>query len=402
MTLLLLLLACTDAKDPPPSADSSPPVESRPDSSPESVPPDSAETGHTGETATEPVPTDPDAEFDRWCRGAAWDASLTEATVGGEDTDYLGYLSSAFDAGTLETMKLIPTHPFQVTKIQMEYANGEGQVRVHLMTTYGRSYPGGWPDLDDPDANLITPVTLDVTDPGRSPEVYEIDVAGVWLEPGQHYMLVSEYVTDGGPTTSVESVPDGEASRALLMLPGEDTPYGLEGNFRMRLSGYDFCAWTADERWFGEDTAAAFMGDASSYAAITDVDSDGHVDVLTYPDGPRLYRGDGAGGFGAAEALWPEVGVSSMLVFGDVDNDGDQDAFAATYTGADDDGDGVTKAEGDCNDLSTAVSPDAAELTNGIDDDCDGVTDDGADTTDADLDGVSAADGDCDDTVSSI
>jgi len=40
------------------------------------------------------------------------------------------------------------------------------------------------------------------------------------------------------------------------------------------------------------------------------------------------------------------------------------------------DGDGYTKTSGDCDDASKAINPDAVELCNGLDDDCNGKTDD--------------------------
>src|SRR3989338_5119219 len=45
---------------------------------------------------------------------------------------------------------------------------------------------------------------------------------------------------------------------------------------------------------------------------------------------------------------------------------------AACTDDIDDDGDGYTELEGDCNDHDPSVYPDAAEVCNGIDDDCDG------------------------------
>ena len=111
----------------------------------------------------------------------------------------------------------------------------------------------------------------------------------------------------------------------------------------------------------------------------------------------HYWLNDGAGGFTRLEDPWPEAKDSSMLIFGDVDNDGDQDAFAATYIGADNDGDTVTRDGGDCNDADATVYPGATELTDGQDNDCDGVADDGTDTADADADGFSIAAGDCDD-----
>ncbi len=69
--------------------------------------------------------------------------------------------------------------------------------------------------------------------------------------------------------------------------------------------------------------------------------------------------------------------------------------------GYDDDGDGLTEDEGDCNDADPAVTPDATEvLGNGVDDDCDGIVDQG--TADLDFDGYATGGGDCDDGDPSV
>ncbi len=65
--------------------------------------------------------------------------------------------------------------------------------------------------------------------------------------------------------------------------------------------------------------------------------------------------------------------------------------------GQDCDGDGYTDSS-DCDDTDPVVNPGAADPTNGVDDDCDGVTDDDELNADGDGDGVTPAEGDCDDT----
>ncbi len=78
-----------------------------------------------------------------------------------------------------------------------------------------------------------------------------------------------------------------------------------------------------------------------------------------------------------------------------VDNDCDGLIDEGT-SGYDDDGDGVSEDEGDCNDNDENIYPDNVEIAgNGIDDDCDGVTDSG--NNDMDADGYATTGGDCDD-----
>jgi len=64
----------------------------------------------------------------------------------------------------------------------------------------------------------------------------------------------------------------------------------------------------------------------------------------------------------------------------------------------DDDGDGFTEADGDCDDDNVHVYPGGVEIGDGLDNDCDGEVDESMDTGDDDGDGWSEADGDCDDT----
>ncbi len=68
--------------------------------------------------------------------------------------------------------------------------------------------------------------------------------------------------------------------------------------------------------------------------------------------------------------------------------------------GADEDGDGVTVAEGDCDDLDARSYPGAEELCDGRDNDCDGIVPD--DERDGDGDGVLGCGGDCDDGNASV
>jgi hypothetical protein len=212
-----------------------------------------------------------------------------------------------------------------VKQIRLAFGGMPGTVRVRLMTTWGRSYPGGWPDLDAVPANLIPAIDLDV--PAPDPETYlEIDVTdlGVFLEPTQHYVVAVEHLGPA-PQLAIESTAAGDPSRALIHVPGEDTPYGLgEANFRIELAGDHFCAWTDAERFFGEHTDTPFAAVTGSYIQLADLDDDGHDDVVVQGPGPLAYFGDGGGNFvPAVSTPFPGATDASLLVFADVDGDGD-------------------------------------------------------------------------------
>lgn len=85
-----------------------------------------------------------------------------------------------------------------------------------------------------------------------------------------------------------------------------------------------------------------------------------------------------------------------------LDNDCDGVTDEGT-DGSDGDADGWTAAAGDCDDTRADVHPEATEdEANGLDDDCDRVADAGTDESDADADGWSIAAGDCDDTRADV
>jgi len=78
----------------------------------------------------------------------------------------------------------------------------------------------------------------------------------------------------------------------------------------------------------------------------------------------------------------------------DEDCDGIVDEGTDYY---DDDGDGWSEAGGDCDDAVSGSSPGGEEECNGVDDDCDGVVDETTSCYDDDVDGFTEDDGDCND-----
>ncbi len=394
--------------------------------------PDVAQNDGGGDAADAATPSVP-AGFERFCNGKDFASTLEPATVGKLGGSYTGYYANGVDAngnqvpmktGTEEMMKVIPQQPFLVDTIRVAFAAGSGKARIRLENTFGRSYPASFPahdpdqpvskfpDYDPKAVDIVPPVEIDVTN-AQPDQWIDIDVSAAHaaLLPTQHYMIVFEHEA-AEPHLAIESVPDGEYSRALLLFPDQSGAYGVSdksggpGNYRLELVGRTFCSWSAQEHWFADDTSPPFTGDIAG-AGIADINGDGHDDLdISVRDANgglahKAYLGDGAGHFSPMDSLGLAYDVS-MLVFGDFDNDGDEDAFGTVYVYPDQDGDGVTVQDGDCNDHDPAIYPGATETVNGKDDNCNGVADEGTsgagDTSDADGDGVTVADGDCDDT----
>jgi hypothetical protein len=83
------------------------------------------------------------------------------------------------------------------------------------------------------------------------------------------------------------------------------------------------------------------------------------------------------------------------------DNDCDGTTDEGTE-GSDDDGDGVSEVDGDCNDYNNQVYPGAPERGDGADNDCDGTVDEGTSLYDDDGDGFAEVNNDCNDDDSTI
>ena len=91
-----------------------------------------------------------------------------------------------------------------------------------------------------------------------------------------------------------------------------------------------------------------------------------------------------------------------LLLF-TVRNSAEYEATASTYfdvvalVDIDNDGDGFSENQGDCDDENPTTAPGATELPNNVDDNCDGRIDEGTTRYDDDGDGFTEEQGDCDD-----
>ncbi|MCO4743666.1 MAG: hypothetical protein KC912_02685 [Proteobacteria bacterium] len=124
-----------------------------------------------------------------------------------------------------------------------------------------------------------------------------------------------------------------------------------------------------------------------------DDDGDGSCEGANLDNTGGLDCGDGSTA-GDCNDTTDQVSLNGTEVENEIDDDCDGVVDEGTAS-ADDDLDGFSDEAGDCDDSERAIYPGAEELEDGIDNDCDGTVDEGF--ADRDGDGVSETDGDCDD-----
>jgi len=149
---------------------------------------------------------------------------------------------------------------------------------------------------------------------------------------------------------------------------------------------------------------------ADEYCNGEDDDCDGDVDEDALDDQPWFIDNDGDG-YGDSTVIEFACDQPPSFVDNDLDCDDsdpdvnpdaeevcngiDDDCDHATDELVDGDGDTYSICDGDCDDMDVDVNPDAEEVCDGIDNDCDPATDE---EVDGDGDGVTICGGDCDDT----
>jgi len=159
-------------------------------------------------------------------------------------------------------------------------------------------------------------------------------------------------------------------------------------------SGHVFVDIPGENLEPGVDTLLVTVTDASETTAYA---STSVVVASSFPDGD-----DDGDGFDEASTppdcddtdrnTYPEAAEVNDLADNNCNGLIDEDT-----DGYDDDGDAFTEQEGDCNDFNSQAYPGAPERGDGVDNDCDGLVDEGTSLYDDDGDGYAEVNNDCDD-----
>jgi hypothetical protein len=304
-----------------------------------------------------------------------------------------------------------PSHWKQVVWLSGAGSREVGVLRVRPQTwDFGSVVPG---EGDPPGRATIqienegaAPVTLgdDVLD-CDGPFILDENLAGLVLDAGGRAELgVTFAPTTVEPTTCTLAITsDDAANRSVdVLLRGntraraDNTPPTLA--IRAPESGERHDAYrdlAVELNVFDVDQPANTL-DCSVQSAVrgrtlvdcTPVELSGHVEVAI--PAAALAEGSDTLLVTVTDAAGRATTAAVAIVVGEA------------YPPDDDDGDGWGGLSGDCDDADPARYPDADELPNGADDNCDGAVDEGTELGDDDGDGWSERDGDCDDDADDI
>ena len=238
-------------------------------------------------------------------------------------------------------------------------------------------FVGRTTDLEDSEVDLdvIWFSSLDgelhTENPDEEGNVY---FASADLTPGEHAITLT--VTDTQGLTSNTSI-------AVNIIDQEDAPT-LEVRSPIQNTGEEdvpliFQVAVEDVQDAPEDLFVSFQSDVDGEFCVPTPDSIGVAgceSILSVGEHQVEFSVTDSHDFTTTESMPLTILPSSQ-----VDNDFD----------------GFTEEEGDCDDAVATTNPDGVEIHNNIDDDCDGLIDEETEAFDDDYDGFTELQGDCDD-----
>jgi len=211
------------------------------------------------------------------------------------------------------------------------------------------------------------------------------------LTPGTHVVTL-QVIDEGGKratdTISIEVINDDDPP----VIEAIEHPSGEESDTAQEGVDYEFEAIVRDP----QDEAFDLVVTVSIEEILEDGSTE-YIEVCTaIPESSGLCNCTGNMTRGMKIIQFAVEDLDGNVTTGRAELD------VVPITVTDDDGDGFSEVDGDCDDTDEDVHPGAFELLNGADDDCDGIIDNNTTDYDDDGDGYSEAEGDCDDADPSI
>jgi len=203
----------------------------------------------------------------------------------------------------------------------------------------------------------------------------EVELITANLSPGNHVISLGVFDDNAESGTDFISITVND----LDDVPTIDVRSPSNGDEGVEDEPVEFEVIVGDEQDEGPDLLVL----------IEDAD-DGEV-CSGYADATGLFACDALVSPGDHDLLFSVTDTEGFVAETDVY------MVVLALTEIDDDGDGFTEDEGDCDDTNSTINPDATEVYNDLDDDCDEIVDEDTVASDDDLDGYTELDGDCDD-----
>ncbi len=232
-------------------------------------------------------------------------------------------------------------------------------------------------DADIASELLLVTWSADDTVLGESTPTSSGDVVltGVELEAGQHVITLTAEDEVGGSCSDLIVYTIGAAPEITLKVPADGSTHTEE-------DAITFMASVSDEEDAPDELSISWSSSLDGEFSTQAADSAGSVQITTadLQVGYHTITAQATDTDGMSTSAQVTLTIEACMDqwFDDLDGDGfgDPDAVSTACSQPT----GTTADSSDCDDSDADINPDAEELCNGVDDDCDGDTD--ADATD--------------------